>query len=208
MKNASFFLSFWLLATAAAADVTRQNGRVLLSYDFSEDHATAVCIGQGYYRHECRSVPVACGICSPSDTRAECDAKVAAATQEQLDASLPLISRLTHADQRDICAGSETDPQCEAKISAHYGALALDRGHCTVTDPNAVTIDEWKACEFAAAARGLAPSPDLDELPHFLGCLAFLDHKTGWPLRESRDAGRRWLASDAAPDVDTTDDEP
>lgn len=190
MKN-MWILLLTLTATAPSqADVTRENGRVLLAYDFSEDHAIAVCIGFGYYRHECASVPAACGDGAPGGD------------------PLPLVTRLASGDQRDICTGSETNPQCEAKISAHYGGLGLGRGHCTVADPNAVTPEEWQACEVAAAARGLAPSPELDQLPHFNGCLAFLDHKTGWPLREARDAGRTWLADDAAPDVDMTDDEP
>lgn len=46
---------------------------------------------------------------------------------------------------------------------------------------------------------------NLDDLPHLSGCLAFLDQKTGFPLREARDAGRRWLAEDTAPDVDTSE---
>ena len=181
------------LAGLASAEVETQDGRVRLSYNLSENDAIPVCLGFGYLNHVCGSVP---GACVPD---------------AQFNDALPIVSRGGSGKQRGICIGDadvESEDECMVKIAAHYGAIGLDRGHCVVADSNAVTDEEWKKCEDAAAVRGLAPSPDLDELPHFLGCLAFLDHKTAWPLREARDAGRRWLADDAAEEVDMTDDDP
>ena len=186
MKKCALALSF-LLAFPVFSDVSQQNGRFHLEYDFSEDHALAVCFGFGYLRHQCESVPTACVICKPSDSpsqcqdrvvafrpedllckpsdnRSQCAGKVAAASPEVLRASLPMVSRLLSGAQRGVCTGIGTDdPQCESKITAAAGAIGLEKGHCAVADHQNVTADEWKACETEAARRGLYPASTLDE---------------------------------------------
>ena len=210
MKTATFLLSAWLLSSAVSADVTRNNDRVILTYSFSEDTVIQRALGYGYMTHECRSVPSACGICSKTDNKTQCEAKVAAATPESLDAALPTVTRLVSGEQREVCTGpesAETPEECEAKISTDAGAIGLAKGHCGfIVDPDNVTASEWQACEQRAAERGLVPAASVDVLPHFQGSLNFLHEKAGRPIQQARDAGRTMISMEAKAQVDLTED--
>lgn len=208
MRNHILSITLFLVAFAASGGVSRQDGRIILSYDFSEDTVVQRAIGYGYFRHECRSVPTACGICSNSDSKAQCEVKVGAATPEALDAKLPTVSRLASGDQRDLCTGNDTNQECEDKISADAGAIGLSRGHCSVVDADNVTTDEWSVCEQRAAERGLVPGASVDILPHFSGSISFVHEKGGRSLQEAMNEGRRRLSMDAKAPVDLSDDGP
>lgn len=203
MKKTWIPLLVFLAAASASAEITRQNGEIVITLRFNEDTAIQRCIGYRYFRHECGSTPSACGQGASSGD------------------PLPTVSRLISGDQRDVCTGNDTDAECEDKIAAAAGAIGLAKGHCAVADPGNVTAAEWVVCEQKAASRGLVPGSSVDEheevingntimvgeLPHFFGCLSFLDEKAGLPLEEARDEGRRRLSMDAKPPVDLSADQ-
>lgn len=215
------FLIMTLLPVSSFADVAAVAGRVILTYNFSENTAIQRCIGYGYMRYQCSEVPAACNICTPSDSRAQCNAKVSVASQKSLDANLPRVSRLVSGAQRGVCSddGQETPEECELKIAAACGAVALSRNppRCGVVDPANVTPVEWINCEDQAAAAGLCPARSVDEhdvngvlagdLPHFFGCLAFIHAKVKQPLEEARDDGRTKMSMDAKTPVDLSADD-
>lgn len=222
MRKTILSLTLFLLASAASGDVSRQDGRIILTYDFNEATVFQRCVGFGYSRHECRSVPTACNICSNSDTGVQCEAKIDNATDEQLGASLPTVSRIISGDLRDVCTGNETDAECEAKVTADAGAIGLAKGHCSVADPENITAEEWIVCEKRAAERGLVPGPLVDEhevivegetvmvgdLPHFFGCISFIHEKVGRPNGQARDAGIVSMSMAEKPAADLSDDDP
>lgn len=201
-----------LLASGTVADVTTSADRVILTYDFSRDTAIQRCIGYGYMRYQCRDIPQACNICTPSDSHTQCDEKVKATSQESLDAKLPTVSRLTSGALRDVCIGDddlETPEECESKITVDCGAIALNRNppRCSVKDSMNITPAEWINCENQASAAGLCPARSIDDLPHFFGCLAFIDAKVKQPLEEARDDGRIKMSMDAKTPVDLSADD-